>query len=273
MSDASKKAVLVTGGGTGIGAATATLLARQGYAVAVAGRRAGPLEAVAAAIRAAGGEVATVVADASTWEGAQAAVAATVEAFGGLDGLVVNHGVGGTPAPVGEMSLDEWDNVLAINLRGAFLVAKAALPHIVARRGSVVAVASNSAIQAGPGWPAYCTSKAGLVMLIKSIANDYGRQGVRANAVLPGFIVTEMADGAMYEVAAAWDTDLAGAYEIANRDLPLGRVGQPEEVAAAIAFLLGPAASFITGASLPLDGGATIMDPTATATIFGGPRR
>jgi meso-butanediol dehydrogenase/(S,S)-butanediol dehydrogenase/diacetyl reductase len=125
---------------------------------------------------------------------------------------------------------------------------------------------------AGPGWGPYCTSKAGLIMLTKSLANDYGRFGVRANAVCPGFIVTDMADGAMEAIAKAWNTDVPGAYKLANRDIPLQRAGVVDEIAGAIAFLAGPDASYITGAAIPIDGGATIVDITATEAIFAGPR-
>jgi NAD(P)-dependent dehydrogenase (short-subunit alcohol dehydrogenase family) len=107
-------------------------------------------------------------------------------------------------------------------------------------------------------------------MLTKSLANDYGRFGVRANAVCPGFIVTDMADGAMEAVAAAWGISVPAAYDLTNRDVPLRRAGEPREVADVIAFLASEGASYITGAAVPVDGGATIVDLTATETLFAG---
>jgi NAD(P)-dependent dehydrogenase (short-subunit alcohol dehydrogenase family) len=255
----------VTGAATGIGRATALALARDGYAVALVGRRAGPLEELASEVREVGGDALATQADVGSSEQAGAAVAAAVERFGGIDVLVNNAGVGDSGAILDE-SLERWEETLRINLTGAFITTQLALPHLLERGGSIVNVASVNGVVAGPGWTSYCVSKAGLIMLAKCVANDYGRQGVRANAVCPGWVRTPMGDSDMDEVARAHGTDREGAYARAHRQHPLGRPAQPEEIADVIAFLASPRAAYVTGATIMVDGGTTAIDPTAEAT-------
>ena len=255
---------VVTGAATGIGRATAHALARDGYALALVGRRAEPLEQLAAELRASGGDAIAAPADVTSSEQAAAAVGATVERFGGIDVLVNNAGVGDS-APLLDESLERWEETLRINLTGAFLTTQLALPHLLERRGNVVNVSSVNGVLAGPGWTSYCVSKAGLIMLAKCVANDYGRQGVRANAVCPGWVRTPMGDDDMDEVARAHGIDREGAYALAHREHPLGRPAEPEEIADVIAFLASPRAAYVTGATIMVDGGTTVVDPTATA--------
>ena len=256
------RTALVTGAGTGIGAATARRLAADGCAVALVGRRPEPLAAIARAIEAAGGRAVALPADVGESAQAERAVAEAVAALGGLDVLVLAHGVGGSAA-VGDDTPERWDEVLRINLTGAFLMARAALPHLEAGGGAIVTVASTNAWAAGPGWASYNTSKAGLVMLTASIANDYGPRGVRANCVCPGWVRTPMADGDMDDVAARHGTDRDGAYRLTSSTTPLRRPAEPDEVAAVIAFLAGPDAGYVTGAAIPVDGGASVVDGTS----------
>ena len=255
------RAAIVTGAGTGIGRATAVALAREGYTVGLVGRRREPLEEVAAEL----GDAALVVpGDAAEPNAAAEAVARVVGAAGGLDLLVNNAGIGDS-GPLLDESLESFERTLNANLTSAFVMTKAALPHLIERRGSVVNVASVSAVRAGPGWTSYCVSKAGLVMLTKCVAADYGRHGVRANAVCPGWVRTPMADADMDKVAAEHGLDREGAYERANALNPLGRAATPEEIAATILFLASPAAAYVTGAELMVDGGTAVVDPSAHA--------
>jgi meso-butanediol dehydrogenase / (S,S)-butanediol dehydrogenase / diacetyl reductase len=250
---------VVTGAATGIGRATGQALVRDGYAVALVGRRSEPLEELAAEL---GANAIAAPADVTSSEQAAAAVGAAVERFGGIDVLVNNAAVGDS-APLLDESLERWEETLRINLTGAFIATQLALPHLLERGGSIVNVASINGVLAGPGWTSYCVSKAGLIMLAKCIARDYGRQGVRANAVCPGWVRTPMADSDMDRVAHAHGLDREGAYARAHRQHPLGRPAQPEEIADVIAFLASPRAAYITGASIMVDGGTTVVDPTA----------
>jgi meso-butanediol dehydrogenase/(S,S)-butanediol dehydrogenase/diacetyl reductase len=254
----------VTGAATGIGRATALAFARDGYAVALVGRRSEPLQELADELRESGGEAIACPADVAAHDEVAAAIAMTVEHFRGIDALVNNAGVGDS-GPLLEESLEQWEETIRINLTGAFLTTKLALPHLIERRGAVVNVASVNGVLAGPGWTSYCVSKAGLIMLAKCVANDYGRQGVRANSVCPGWVRTPMGDHDMDEVGRARGIDREGAYDLAHRQHPLGRPAQPEEVADVIAFLASPAAGYVTGATVMVDGGTTVVDPTASA--------
>ena len=261
--DAPTRCAVVTGAATGIGRATALAFARDGYAVALVGRRAEPLEQLADELRDSGGQAIAAPADITSRERAAGAIGAAVERFGGIDVLVNNAGVGDS-APLLDESLERWEETLRINLTGAFLTTQLALPHLIERRGAVVNVASINGVLAGPGWTSYCVSKAGLIMLAKCVANDYGRKGVRANAVCPGWVRTPMGDHDMDELGRAHGIDREGAYELAHRQNPLGRPAEPEEIADVIAFVASPRAAYVTGATVMVDGGTTIVDPTTS---------
>jgi meso-butanediol dehydrogenase / (S,S)-butanediol dehydrogenase / diacetyl reductase len=248
------RAVIVTGAGTGIGAAVARRLARDGASVVLVGRRRDPIERVAAAT----GQT-FVVADASTEEGVERIVAATVDAHGGIDGLVLNAGVM-LPGTVAEASVDDWRATLDVNLTGPFLLARAALPQLLERQGSVVSVASIAALRAGPGMAAYCASKAGLVLLTQCLAVEQGAAGLRANVVAPGWVRTEMADEEMDEFGEPRGLDREAAYAEITRNVPARRPATPDEAAAAVVWLLSPQAAYVNGSVLTVDGGTSIVD-------------
>lgn len=202
-------------------------------------------------------------------------VAATVARFGRLDGLVLNAGIGRGGA-VGDLSVEDWEAVMRVNVTGPFLLQKAALPHLLESRGAVVAVASVSALRNGTGNAAYATSKAALLQLCRSLAVDYGHRGLRANIVCPSWVRTEMADRRMARFAE--EEALPGGTEQAYREAtaltPVHRPGEPREVAEAIGWLLSPASSLVNGAVLTVDGGVTAVDPgTVAFDVHLGPRR
>jgi meso-butanediol dehydrogenase / (S,S)-butanediol dehydrogenase / diacetyl reductase len=250
----SPRAVLVTGGGTGIGAAVARSLAAGGDRVAIAGRRAEVLAAVAAQTGAL-----DVVCDVSDPAQVSAGVELVAGRFGGLDGLVLNAGIM-RPGGVSELSPADWDALVAVNLTGAFHVARAALPYLLARRGSIVSVASSAALRASSGMGGYAVTKAGLTMLTQSLAVDHGDQGLRANVVCPGWTVTEMADEEMTEFGAPRGLSVPQAYELVTSLVPARRAASADEVAAVVTWLLSDAASYVNGAVIPVDGAGVAVD-------------
>lgn len=245
---------LIIGGGTGIGAAVARRMAASGYGVCVSGRRSELVGRVASEI---GGHA--VASDSSTPGGATRAVEGCLERFGRLDALVFSAGAS-AGGRVGEQTLERWNLVIGTNLTGAFLVCQAALPALLRVGGAIVTVSSLAGLRAGPASAAYCSSKAGLIMLTQSLALDYGPLGVRANCVCPGWVRTDMGDAAMDDLAAARGIDREAAYGLAAAHVPLRRAATVEEAAEAVAWLASPAASYVNGAVLTVDGGAAIVD-------------
>jgi meso-butanediol dehydrogenase / (S,S)-butanediol dehydrogenase / diacetyl reductase len=253
------RVVLITGGGTGIGAAVARQLSKAGDQVVVCGRRAAPLQTVAEKTGAL-----SVVADVSEVAGATKVVDETIAAFGRLDGLVLNHGIM-RAGRVDELSIEDWNNTLQVNLTGPFLLVRAALPHLLQARGAVVSVSSVAALRASEAMAAYSASKAALLLLTQSLAVDHGPDGLRANAICPGWTATEMADMEMAELGASRGISAADAYRLATAMVPQRRAASADEVAGAVCWLLSDAASYVNGVVLPVDGGSCAVDPGTLA--------
>ena len=247
-------AVLVTGAGSGIGAAVARRLTAAGAQVAICGRRAASLRAVAAETGAL-----DIVCDVCDADAVARLVESVADAFGRLDGLVLNAGVM-APGGVADLSPADWSAMVSVNLTGAFLVARAALPHLIASRGAVVSIASIAALRAAGGMGGYAATKAGLAMLTQSLAVDHAHQGLRANVVCPGWTVTEMADEEMAAFGAERGLGVPEAYELVTALVPQRRPAHADEVAAVVAWLLSGEASYVNAAVIPVDGSAAAVD-------------
>ena len=247
----SGRAAIVTGAASGIGRACALDLAAAGASVVVSDleRSAEGGRETVALVERAGGEAVFVPCDVSRGDDVRRLVEETVARYGRLDAAVNNAGVGGALAPTAEYPEEEWDRVVGINLRGVWLCMKHEIPAMLAGGGgSIVNVASILGHVGFAGAPAYVAAKHGVLGLTKAAAIDYGRKGVRVNAVAPAFIVTPML------TRAGLMDDEAVVHGLEARHA-LGRLGQPEEVAGLVTWLCSDAASFVTGASYLVDGG------------------
>lgn len=255
MSEFDGKVVLVTGGGTGIGAATARRFAENGARLALLGLERAPLEEVAAPF---GGRIFT--GDAADGRVVRAAVQEVREQWGGIDVLVANAGGHGLASLV-DTDDAAWSRSTHMNLDTAFVCARETMPSLIARRGSIVIVSSLAGHFSGPEVVGYVTMKHALIGLTRSIARDYGRHGVRANAVCPGWVRTGMAEEQMRVLVQRLGLrDTAEAWRCVTQNLPLGRAAEPGEVADAILFLASERARMITGTTLMIDGGASAVD-------------
>lgn len=244
------KAALVTGGGTGIGKAIALAFAREGAKVAVAGRRADKLDETLREMQMHGGESLAVPCDVANAKDAERAVFETANRFGSLNVLVNCAGVLSATTIEG-ISEQEWDRLMAINLKGPFLMCRAALPEFrKAGGGTIVNIGSVLGLIAMKDRAAYCASKGGLTLLTKAIAVDHAHENVRANCICPSIVETELVAG----LFAASDAG-AAARKARIASIPLGRMGQPGDVAGMAVFLASEESSWLTGAAIPLDGG------------------
>lgn len=248
------KVAIISGGGTGIGAATAALFRKEGAQVVIMGRRRAPLDEVAQAT----GSLA-FVGDAGVTEDARAAVAFAKEKFGGVDILVPNAGVAARGG-VKDLSNEDWLAALHANLATAYTLCREGLPAVIDRRGTIVVVSSLAGHFAPPELASYSTSKHALTGLTKSMARDYGPLGVRVNCVSPGWVRTPMADQSMAAIGKMMGTDQEGAYKIATKNVPIRRPGTSEEIANIILFLACEDSAVITGTVVMADGGAHVVD-------------
>ncbi len=244
MFDLSGKVALVTGASQGIGEAIAKTLAAQGALVVCAARTEGKLNAVADAIRSAGGKADVVVMDLSSTESVKAAVATTVERHGAIHALINNAGITRDKLLI-QMKEEDWDAVLDTNLKGAYTAIQAATkPMMKQRFGRIVNIASVVWQMGNAGQANYVAAKAGLIGLTKSVARELASRNVTANAVTPGYIETDMTASLPAEVKADF-----------TKQIPLGRVGLPADIAAAVAFLCSDEAGYVTGQVLSVNGG------------------
>jgi NAD(P)-dependent dehydrogenase (short-subunit alcohol dehydrogenase family) len=247
-----KQSVVVTGAAKGIGRATAEQFARAGARVALVDVSRAEIEDTARAVNGDGKRVLALTADVSRGDEVNRAVAEAASTFGGIDVLVNNAGIHFARA-VEEYTDEEWNRILAVNLTGAFFMIRAALPHLRKSKGSIVSVSSMTGLVGQARGAAYVASKGALVSMTKALALELAADGIRVNCVCPAGVDTPMMQ--------SWARTLADPEEVLRGQAAmhlLDRLASPEEIAAAILFLASPAASFITGVALPVEGGATL---------------
>ncbi|XP_050328857.1 3-oxoacyl-[acyl-carrier-protein] reductase FabG-like [Bactrocera neohumeralis] len=243
------KVVIVTGASSGIGAATAEAFAKQGSKVVLTGRNEANLKATEVACKAANSKVELLLITADVTTDAERIIKTAIDKFGQLDVLVNNAGFG-EGGSILDIEVDQFDRVMNTNLRSIFLLTKFAAPHLVKSQGNIVNVSSGAGLRSYAGLSAYCTSKAALDQFTRCIALDLAPKNVRVNGVNPGMIVTKF-----YQGFGVSEADYVKHVEHAKTMYPLGRAGEPKEVADVIIFLASDSSSFITGANLLIDGG------------------
>ncbi|WP_131738230.1 SDR family NAD(P)-dependent oxidoreductase [Actinomadura roseirufa] len=245
------RVAIVTGASRGIGATSAKALHEAGAAVVLAARDAGALDALAGEIAADGGRALAVPTDVTDPAAVEALVQRTLKEFGRLDAAINNAGGGAPPVPLADMDVADFDRTLDVNLRGVFLALKYEIPAMLeSGGGAIVNMSSTAGLQAVGGLAGYVSAKFALVGLTRTAALDYAEAGVRVNALAPGPILTEQLERAGEQ-----------ARQGAGRAMPMKRVGLPREVADAAVWLCSDASSFITGATLPIDGGKLAGTP------------
>jgi len=254
------KVALVTGGGSGIGKASALKLASEGARVAVLSRTREEIEKTAAEIVAAGGEALAVVADTSDEHQMREAIEQTLARFGRLDVIVANAGINGVWAPIDDLKPDEWDKTMAVNLRGTYLTLHLGVPHLKkAGGGSIIVVSSINGTRTftSPGATAYTATKAAQVAMVQQLALELGKHHIRVNAVCPGAIDTSIPDNT--QVRHQEETEIPVVWPQGDIPITDGRPGSSEDVAEVIAFLAADASRHVTGSPIWVDGGQGLL--------------
>jgi len=255
------KVALITGGGTGIGAAVAKRFVEEGAKVCITGRRREKLEEVAATLPA--GAVTIAQGDCSADADPQRMVETALGISGRLDVLVNNAAIEHNENVV-DMDVAIWRQTLENNLTGPFLMMKAAIPHMIeGGGGSIINVSSLAGVRAVPGGPGYCTTKAGLIHLSKQVALDYGKDKIRCNVICPGPARTALLEMNVNPLTEVLNTDLDGVFEAMSEFVPLRRIASPADMTGLFVFLAGDDSDFMTGTTVMNDGGIHVIDAFA----------
>ena len=259
----SGKIALITGGGSGIGAAIAKRFVAEGAKIVITGRRKEALAETVAALPE--GSVLPFAGDVRNPDDAKAMVEATVKFGGKIDILVNNAGIDPSGNVV-DVPIEQWKSVIETNLYGPFYTMKYAIPYMIdAGGGSIVNIASLAALRRIPAMPAYCSSKSGLIGLSQSGALDFGKDNIRCNVVCPGATRTAMLEGSMQGLADSLGTDITGALDYMTRFNPLPHPATTDQITGAVVFFASDDSAMITGTVLPVDSGSCVVDPNGAA--------